>query len=72
MDMKRAMLKQPEARKYIPVDARGEPVWDEKKNGQFVVLVVRINKGDGLTEYGQVEEGEMGVTERVERLAAEM
>jgi hypothetical protein len=54
MDMKRAMLKEPEASKSIPVDARGEPIWDEKKNGQWVVMVHKINKGDGLTEYGEV------------------
>lgn len=54
MAMKRKMLEQPEGRKYIPADENGEPIWDEKKNGQFVVLVVKINKGDGLTEYGEV------------------
>jgi hypothetical protein len=48
--IKRAILKLPEGRKYIPVDAQGVPVWDEAKNGQFVVIVVKIHKGDGLTE----------------------
>jgi hypothetical protein len=56
MELKRAMLKEyPEGRQYIPIDAYGEPVWDEKVHGQYAVLVVEINKGDGLTEYGPVE-----------------
>jgi hypothetical protein len=52
--MKREMLKHPESRPYIPVDKHGEPIWDEKINGQYTVLVVKINKGDGLTEYGEI------------------
>jgi hypothetical protein len=56
MNLKRAMLKEhPEGRQYIPVDADGEPVWDEAVHGQYAMLVVKINKGDGLTEYGPVE-----------------
>ncbi|KAF2134011.1 hypothetical protein P153DRAFT_427887 [Dothidotthia symphoricarpi CBS 119687] len=54
MDLKRAMLKSAEGRKVIPVDDDGEPLWDDAVNGQFVVLVDKINKGDGLTEYGRV------------------
>ncbi|KAF2682299.1 hypothetical protein K458DRAFT_433232 [Lentithecium fluviatile CBS 122367] len=34
MKMKRAMLRDPKTRGYIPVDARCEPLWDEEKNGQ--------------------------------------
>jgi hypothetical protein len=29
MKVKRKMLEQPGAAEFIPVDARGEPVWDE-------------------------------------------
>ncbi|KAF2111381.1 hypothetical protein BDV96DRAFT_690299 [Lophiotrema nucula] len=54
MAMKRQMLKHPEGRKAIRVDTRGDPLWDEEINGQFVVIVTRINKGDGLTEYGDI------------------
>ncbi|KAF2832327.1 hypothetical protein CC86DRAFT_366155, partial [Ophiobolus disseminans] len=69
MAMKRQMLKQPEARRVIPVDAKGEPIWDEKQNGQYVVMVTKINKGDGLTEYGNVEEPEeASVQEKMARL----
>jgi len=53
LKMKRELLKT-EARPYIKTDARGEPLWDESIDGEFVVLVVKINKGDGLTEYNQV------------------
>lgn len=56
LELKRAMLKaDPEARNIIPVDARGEPVWDEKIHGEYAVLVVKISKADGVTEYGPVE-----------------
>ncbi|KAF2451690.1 hypothetical protein P171DRAFT_515658 [Karstenula rhodostoma CBS 690.94] len=56
LDLKRAMLKaDPEARKIIPVDAEGEPVWDEKVHGEYAVLVVKISKADGVTEYGPVD-----------------
>jgi hypothetical protein len=55
MKLKREMLKHAEGRRIIPGDAQSEPVWDEAKNGQFVVLVVKINKGDGLTEGSRVE-----------------
>jgi hypothetical protein len=43
-----------EARGLIPVDEKGEPVFDEKVNGEFAVLVVKIDKGDGLREFGRV------------------
>lgn len=49
---KREMLKHAETRKYIPTGPKGEPVWDEKKMGQFALLVVKIDKGDGLDEFG--------------------
>ena len=54
LDMKRAMLKLPDGKKYIPVDDRGEPIWDEAKNGQFALIVVKIDKGEGLQEFGRV------------------
>lgn len=54
MELKREMLKPPEGRKYIPVDAHGEPVRDEAKDGEFVVLVVKIYKRRGLEEFGRV------------------
>ena len=54
LGVKRELLKNSEARPYIPVDARGEPVWDEEKNGEFVVIVVRTDKGRGLSEFGTV------------------
>lgn len=52
MKMQRQMLKHSEGRKYIPVDARGEPIWNEAKNGEFCVLLVKIDKGRGLQEFG--------------------
>ncbi|KXG46317.1 uncharacterized protein PGRI_051730 [Penicillium griseofulvum] len=52
MEKLRQMLKHPEIRKLIPVDARGEPIWDEAKHGEFCVLVVKIDKGRGLEEFG--------------------
>ncbi|KAL5417182.1 hypothetical protein PMIN06_000922 [Paraphaeosphaeria minitans] len=56
LDLKRAMLESdPEARKVIPVDSKGEPVWDEEVHGEYAVLVVKISKADGVTEYGAVE-----------------
>jgi hypothetical protein len=50
MKLKRAMLQDPEARKYIPVDSQGEPVWDESINGRYVVIVTKLKKGSGLEE----------------------
>lgn len=54
LKLKREMLKMPEARNYIPVDSKGDIIWDEEKNGRFSVLVVKIDKGDGLREFGEV------------------
>jgi len=54
MKMMRKMLNFPGGRNYIPVDARGQNVWDEVKNGEFVVLVVKIDKGRGLQAFGRV------------------
>ncbi|KIV83578.1 hypothetical protein PV11_05594 [Exophiala sideris] len=54
LKLKRELLRTPEGRTYVKTNARGEPLWDESINGEFVVLVVKINKGDGLTEYGPV------------------
>ncbi|OAG09879.1 uncharacterized protein CC84DRAFT_1213256 [Paraphaeosphaeria sporulosa] len=55
LELKRAMLKSdPEAQKVIPVDSKGEPVWDEKIHGEYVVQVVKVSKEDGVTEYGTV------------------
>lgn len=54
LKMKREMLKNPEARKYIPVDENGEPIWDEKKHGEFALIVVKIDKDEGLEEFGGV------------------
>lgn len=54
LKLKREMLKMPEARTYIPVDKHGEPVWDEKINGEFALIVAKIDKGNGLTEFGSV------------------
>ncbi|KAI1608819.1 hypothetical protein EDD36DRAFT_94440 [Exophiala viscosa] len=51
LKLKRELLRTPEGRTYIKTNARGEPLWDESIHGEFVVLVVKINKGDGLTEY---------------------
>jgi hypothetical protein len=53
MKLKRELLKMPEARSYIPVDEKGEPIWNEEINGEFVVLV-KIDKGRGLKEFGRV------------------
>ena len=54
MAMKRQMLKHPEGRKAIQVDARGEPILNEDINGQIVVIITRISKSDRLTEYGDI------------------
>ncbi|KAF2103749.1 hypothetical protein NA57DRAFT_50618 [Rhizodiscina lignyota] len=54
LQVKRQLMKNPEARRYIPTNANGDIVWDEEKNGQFAVLVVKIDKGDGLREFGEV------------------
>lgn len=54
IQLKRELLKTPEGRQHVRVDRRGEPVWDEAVNGEFVVLVVKTNKGDGLTEFGRI------------------
>jgi len=50
MGLKRAMLQHPEARKFIPVDNEGNPVWDESINGRYVVNVAKLKKGSGLEE----------------------
>jgi len=50
LELKRAMLQQPEARKFIPVDDQGEPIWDESVDGRYVVLVTKLKKGSGLEE----------------------
>lgn len=44
-----------EAAECIKVDALGEPIWDESINGEFVVIVVKVDNGDGLNEFGMVE-----------------
>ncbi|KAK3326921.1 hypothetical protein B0T19DRAFT_440946 [Cercophora scortea] len=45
-----------EARNHIPVDDNDDPIWDEERNGEFCLMVVKIDKGDGLTEHGLVNE----------------
>jgi hypothetical protein len=47
-------LKLPEARKYIPVDRAGEPIWNEEVNGELALTIVKIDKGRGLKEFGGV------------------
>jgi hypothetical protein len=47
-------LKLPEARKYIPVDKAGEPIWKEEVNGEFALILVKIGKGRALKEFGGV------------------
>lgn len=37
----------------VEVDARGEPIWNEQKHGEFVVIATRIDKHTGL-EVGDV------------------
>lgn len=54
MKLQRQMLKVPEAREFIPVDSQGEPVWDDAINGQFTLIVVKIDKDRGLQEFGRV------------------
>jgi hypothetical protein len=54
LEVKRELLKTTEGRTNIKTNARGEPLWDDDVHGEFVVLVVKINKGDGLTEYGRI------------------
>lgn len=44
MRLKREMLKTGRGKWYIPTDARGEPVWNEAVNGQYVVVVEKIAK----------------------------
>ncbi|KAI4869399.1 hypothetical protein F4820DRAFT_407288 [Hypoxylon rubiginosum] len=54
LELKRKMRKTEEGRRLIPVDRHGNIIWDEEKNGQFVVIVVKIDKGDGYQEFGTV------------------
>lgn len=54
LKVKRELMRVPEARAYIPLDEKGQIIWDEEKNGQFAVLVVKIGKGEVLQEFGQV------------------
>ena len=54
LKLKREMLKMPGGRQYIPVDQNSEPVWDEEKNGEFALVVVKIDKERGLQEFGPV------------------
>ncbi|KAI9708402.1 MAG: hypothetical protein M1828_003000 [Chrysothrix sp. TS-e1954] len=55
LKVKRQMLREsPESRKFIPTDGKGEPLWSENVNGQFALLVVKIDKGEGLKEFGNV------------------
>ncbi|KAI0841455.1 hypothetical protein F5Y06DRAFT_259540 [Hypoxylon sp. FL0890] len=54
LELKRELMKTDEGKKAIPVDQHGNIIWDEEKNGQFVVLVVKIDKGDGYQEFGKV------------------
>lgn len=37
----------------VEVDARGAPIWNEQKHGEFVVIATRIDKHTGL-EVGDV------------------
>lgn len=56
LGLKRMMLGTiPNARKYIPVDSEGEPIYNEEVDGEYAVRVFKISKGDGVTEYGLVE-----------------
>ena len=55
LKLKRYMLTTPQGREQIPADANGEPIWDEAKNGQFALIVVKIDKGEGLQEFGLIE-----------------
>ncbi|KAI6085164.1 hypothetical protein F4821DRAFT_241296 [Hypoxylon rubiginosum] len=50
--LKRKISKTEEGRKLIPVDKHGNVIWDEERNGQFAVIVVKIDKGDGYQEFG--------------------
>ena len=51
--IKKARLKTPAA-KYVPVNEKGVPLWDETQDGEFAVTVVKIDKEDGLREFGEV------------------
>ncbi|KAF7196030.1 hypothetical protein HII31_02656 [Pseudocercospora fuligena] len=54
LKFKQTLLEHPDAKKYIPTDDNGEIIWNEEKNGQFAVMVHKIDKQDGLTEFGEV------------------
>lgn len=32
----------------VKVDHRGEPIWDEEINGQYVVILTRLHKGTDI------------------------
>ncbi|KXT00968.1 hypothetical protein AC578_8207 [Pseudocercospora eumusae] len=53
LKFKKTLLEHPDAKKYIPTDENGEIIWDEAKNGQFAVMVHKIDKQDGLMEFGE-------------------
>jgi len=49
------MLRMPEARGRIRVDANGEPSWVEERDGEFGGMVVmRLVKGNHGRELGRV------------------
>ncbi|KAJ5154805.1 uncharacterized protein N7500_010244 [Penicillium coprophilum] len=55
MEKLRHMLKNLGIRTLISVDAHGEPIWDEAKHGEFCVLVMMVDKGRGLEDFGPDE-----------------
>ncbi|KIK67560.1 hypothetical protein GYMLUDRAFT_257417 [Collybiopsis luxurians FD-317 M1] len=54
LKLKREMLRNEKTRAHIRVDAHGEPIYSEEIGGQFALIVVKIDKGSGLTEFGEV------------------
>ena len=54
LKLKQEILKTGDGSRYVKVEARGNPVWDEASHEEFTLLVVKINRGNGMTAYGNV------------------
>lgn len=47
LQYKRELLKNPDSRDHVEVDARGEPVYREERDGRLVMIITRISKKTG-------------------------
>jgi hypothetical protein len=51
--IKRKTLKHSESRNYILINGNGELIWNEKKHGEFALIVIKLTRM-GLKEFGEV------------------